>query len=90
MDGSPKGAGIEFSNHPEMIPGGKSIKQIVINPVRHENPASPDRQQLPDLKKSSHKNLSGSTHFISNNGYNPLRLTPINPFKSMDALKTLG
>jgi hypothetical protein len=36
MDGSPKEGAIEFSNHPEIITGGKSIKQIVINPVKHE------------------------------------------------------
>lgn len=36
MNGSPKEGAIEFSNHPEIITGGKSIKQIVINPVKHE------------------------------------------------------
>lgn len=44
MDGSPKGEAIEFSNHPEIIPSGKGIKQIIINPpVRHENKASLER-----------------------------------------------
>ena len=36
MDGgSRKGTAIEFNCHPEIIPGGKGIKQLVFNPVRH-------------------------------------------------------
>jgi hypothetical protein len=58
MDGSPKGTAIELNNHHEIIPGGKGIKQIVFNPVRQEAQAGPDRQQqLPDLTRSTHKNL---------------------------------
>lgn len=88
IDGSPKGNAMQFNDHLDVTGGGKALKQIVINPVKQDRRET--AHTLPDLSRTNYNTLQNSPHLIATSILNPMRLNPINPFKSFDNLSKAG